>query len=406
MRKRLLLYMCLILVVHSITRKTTWYAHQQPHLRASEINQTAMEPLSVCDRMAPIPHEEDMRITQKYNSECAMSIGRPENTTLLLLEGIKTFGRTGNNLIEFLHALQYARDYGHVVGIMQGSWPQHMITDMWMAVQYEPDGSNKNLAERAKAVAEWTTYFEQVFCAKILRTYSDLDQYKEVIRMDTKDLFIFHHDYHVSSFDEYVEYQTHIIRTLFRSYNRGIGVNMRNEPVGNMCSVLDAMFGDEKYSAMYSVIHSRTLETAGEFLLGVIAEGSGCDPKAALDMTPEYIKAILEPIGLLELPILFITDHQRPEILEKLMADPDIGPKIHLVPDEASWVGGDMTVAMLSTVFIGNPASTFSGFIAKSRLALGYEHSYLFRKKDENGNWVDVCAPNCIFNKSVMHTMA
>ena len=130
MRKRLLLYMCLILVAHSIMRmmmrKATWYAHQQPHLKASEINQTAMEPLSVCDRMAPIPHEEDMRITQKYNSECAMNIGRPENTTLLLLEGIKTFGRTGNNLIEFLHALQYARDYGHVVGIMEGSWPLNM----------------------------------------------------------------------------------------------------------------------------------------------------------------------------------------------------------------------------------------------------------------------------------------
>ena len=265
MRKRLLLYMCLILVVHSIMRMmtrrtTTWYTTtHQPHLKASEINQTAMEPLSVCERMAPISHEEDMRITQKYNSECARNIGRPENTTLLLLEGTKTFGRTGNNLIEFLHALQYARDYGHVVGIMEGSWPLNMLFfDMWLAVQDYDESSD---------ISEWVVYLEKVFCVRVIRTYADvdkykgnkqkllntmLDRYKGIIRMDTKELFKFHHDYGVSTLEDYVEYQTHIIRTLFRY--------MRNQ---QMCSVLDALFGEEKFFATYSVIHSRTLFREG-----------------------------------------------------------------------------------------------------------------------------------------------
>ena len=401
MRKRLLLYMCLILVVHSITRKTTWYAHQQPHLRASEINQTAMEPLSVCDRMAPIPHEEDMRITQKYNSECAMNIGRPENTTLLLLEGIKTFGRTGNNLIEFLHALQYARDYGHVVGIMEGSWPLNMIFfDMWMAIQEYDESSD---------ISKWVLYLEKVFCVRVIRTYADedkykgvkqkflnsaLDQYKGIIRMDTKELFQFHHDYRISTLEDYVEYQTHIIRTLFRY--------MRNQ---QMCSVLDALFGEEKFFATYSVIHSRTLEKAGLRLLARIAEGTGCDPVAALEMEPEYIKAILEPIGMLDRPIIFITDHQRPDILDRLLEDSDIGQNIHLAPDDSSWVGGDMTIALMAHVFIGNPASTFSGFIVKSRMALGYEKNYLFRRKTAEGKWIDVCGSLCIFNNLKMHAM-
>jgi len=54
----------------------------------------------------------------------------------------------------------------------------------------------------------------------------------------------------------------------------------------------------------------------------------------------------------------------------------------------------------------GNPASTFSGFIAKSRLALGFGHSYLFRAKDENGAWRTVCGDHCIFDKSILSVMS
>ena len=96
--------------------------------------------------------------------------------------------------------------------------------------------------------------------------------------------------------------------------------------------------------------------------------------------------------GMLDKPIIFITDNQRPEILERLLADPDIGPNLLLKPEEVgNWAGGDITVADLANVFIGNPASTFSGFITKSRVALGYTNNYLLRKKKEDGKWGDVC---------------
>merc|ERR1719296_147762 len=174
-----------------------------------------------------------------------------------------------------------------------------------------------------------------------------------------------------------------------------------------MCSGLDSIFGSETYSTTYSVIHSRSLEgDPGMRLLSRIARNSGCDPMAALDMDPQYVKAILEPLGMLRHPILFITDHQRPEILEKLKADPDIGPNIHLIPTEASWVGGDITAAIMSNVFIGNPASSFSGFIAKSRVALGFDTNFMFRTKTVDGGWVDVCDHRCIFDKKVMNAMA
>ena len=109
---------------------------------------------------------------------------------------------------------------------------------------------------------------------------------------------------------------------------------------------------------------------------------------------------------MLDHPIVFITDHQNPEVLERLLSDPEIGPQIRLVPEEASWIGGDMTVAVLSDVFIGNPASTFSGFIAKARVALGFKKNYLFRAKNDRGEWEDVCDERCIFMKKIMNSMA
>jgi len=353
---------------------------------------TAMTPMpmEVCGRMAPIAHDIDIRRTRKYR-ECALLQNPRKHTTLLLLEGVETFGRTGNNLIEFLHGLQFASDHDAVVGVMMGSWPMHLITDMWMAVQDDN-------------IAAWKVFLERAFCIRVIDSLEETEQYKEVIRMETKDLFMYTHD---GPFYQYVEFQGHIIRTLFRSYNNGVGLNMHQRPVKDMCSVLEAVFSNEKHSAVYSVVHSRSLEgRPGLRLLGKIAKNVGCDPVAALDMTPEYVKAILEPRGMLEHPILFITDHQRPEILENLLADPDIGPNIRLIPEEASWVGGDITLALMADVFIGNPASSFSGFIAKSRVALGYETTYMFRKKNDDGEWVDVCDDRRVFDHNIMNVMA
>jgi len=349
-----------------------------------------MRPMEVCGRRAPIPHHMDVHIKQKYE-ECPLLEQPPGHTTLLLLEGVETFGRIGNNLIEFLHSLQFAKDHDAVVGVMMGSWPVHLITDMWLAVH---DGD----------IAGWREFMEQAFCIRTFDSPEETEYYEKVIHMETRELFMYTQD---GPLNQYVQFQGKIIRTLYRSYNNGIGLNMRKKPVNDMCSVLEAIFGNEQHSAVYSVVHSRSLEgEPGLKLMRRIAKNVGCDPVAALDMTPEYVKAILAPRGMLEHPILFITDHQRPEILERLLEDPEIGPNIRLIPEEASWVGGDITLAVMADVFIGNPASTFSGFIAKSRVSLGYEANYMFRKKNDDGEWVDVCDYRCIFDHNVMNVMA
>ncbi|KAL3811767.1 hypothetical protein ACHAXA_008041 [Cyclostephanos tholiformis] len=377
---------------HSIATKSGVTAKPIDKFTDYSVLNAAATPLRVCDRKAPIPHEYDMEMTRKYDGGCQLR-NPPEQTSILLLEGWMRFGRTGNNLIEIMHGLQYAKDMGYVLAMRRPSWSIQVITSMWMAPREDDD------------LGSWRQFVEQSLCVIIVDADNDLHRYRHVRVMngfnDTKELYMYQTSMPMVDMAEYVG---HIIRTLFRSYNDGGGSIMEQLPVSNMCSVIDAIFGSEKGSSKYSVIHGRSFE--GHRGLGGIASRSGCDRYAALNMEPDYIKAILEPLGMLEEPILLITDNQRPEILERLLNDTDIGPSIHLIPPDASWIGGDITAAVMADVFIGNPASSFSGFIAKSRLALGYEATFLFRKKDENGEWIDSCSNMCIFDRRIMRSLA
>jgi hypothetical protein len=354
--------------------------------RTVKVKETIFEsnkymPITVCNRVAPLPPGDDVKATQKY-ATCPLLSNPPGNTTILMLDNTRLFGRTGNNLIEFFHSLQYGRDKGIVVGMMQDDWPTRMITEMWMAVHHNN-------------TAAWKQMMEQTFCVRVFETADELNQFKEVVRMGT--VVLFYYQYEVSR-DEYIEFQCHNIRALWRSYNNGSGFDVQHAPVRDMCSAVDAIFGGMSDPPIYSVIHSRSLEDEGIRLMKRVRGMLGCDPIAALEMQPEYVKAILKPLDLLKHPILFMTDNQRPEVFERLLADPDIGPNIRLIPPEASWKGSDITLALLSNTFIGNPASTFSGFIVNSRVALGYDRNYLYRRKDENGAWVDVCDDRCSFD--------
>jgi hypothetical protein len=240
---------------------------------------------------------------------------------------------------------------------------------MWLSIRIDNPDIEKQSPLRIEAMEHWTTLLEQLFCIKIITTSGTVtdvqidklvlqlsEQYKNVIQMSTKELFLMFRTNanYPTILDEYIDYQCFILRTLYRYYNTGYGVNMRNKPVKDMCSVIDATFvgstttatsssstTTSTAAAIYSVIHSRSLEgEPGIRLLEKISRRSKCDPLGALLMEPDYIKSILQPLGMLNHPILFITDHQNPSIFNKLLADPMIGPYIQLIPEDSSWVGG------------------------------------------------------------------
>ncbi|KAL7529679.1 hypothetical protein ACHAXR_003088 [Thalassiosira sp. AJA248-18] len=109
---------------------------------------------------------------------------------------------------------------------------------------------------------------------------------------------------------------------------------------------------------------------------------------------------------MLKHPIVVITDGQNLPTMQRLKADPQIGPMIRIVPASPGtcWIGGDVTLATMANVFIGNPVSTFSLFIAQSRNALGFGDNYLYRVKDENGKWAMACGDECLYKNKSGHS--
>lgn len=335
------------------------------------------EPFYICNRPADLG-------TKAQHVTCP---GSTNSNQLLLLDGTETYGRTGNNLIEFLHALQYSRDNDIQLGVKYGSWAMRLLVRMWLSVKDDDQ-------------SQWEAEFENAFCIKIIHSNQELKQWDDVIRLGTEELLLYKSN---QSFGEYASFQQHALRTLFQNYNTGKGTTLAGYPTRSMCEGIDAIFGKDSSSAIYSVIHLRQLEKVGYLILDAVAKRTGCDSRAAIEMKPDYIRTILKPIGMLNHPIVIITDKQNNEAIQRLLDDPEIGAKIVLVPQKSSWRGGDMTLGIMSDVFIGNPASSFSGFVAKSRMALGKGHSYLFRARDSEGRWQTVCGDSCVFDKDINH---
>ena len=100
-------------------------------------------------------------------------------------------------------------------------------------------------------------------------------------------------------------------------------------------------------------------------------------------MGPAYVKSILKPLGMMEYPIILITDREGTGSERGLLNDPTIGPKMMVLSEREKLDGADVALAVLSDVFIGNPASVSSGFLARARMALGYSgmSTAMFRRK-------------------------
>lgn len=179
------------------------------------------KPLVVCDRLADIGTVEDLKALQKYAACQEVSPDRP----ILVLNGLDSYGRLGNNLVELLHAMQYARDNDIQLGISVHSWAMAAIQNMWLSAKSD----------------NWESELEQALCVKIFHDTQELqpwDDKNNTKFIETKELFLY------SKKDiplkEYMMGQEHVMRTLYRHYNDGEGgVNHLGQPVRNMCSGLE-----------------------------------------------------------------------------------------------------------------------------------------------------------------------
>ena len=350
---------------------------------------------TLCGRATRHPPKISPALEHRYQNQNAghwCSHEFDPNTPTLVLEGYDTYGRTGNHLRTLFQAFQLVRDANYQLAIMYNSWAMGVIVQSFFATSNHYTGNR--VTDHNWVIAR----IERELCVKIVHDTEELRGWRIVLK-SPHDVFRYRSP---APPEEQMVGQLRTLRTLFRNINTGgEGTNQFGDRVKDMCSGINYLFGEERIMANYTVIHLRYMEgPPGVRILGQRSRSTGCDPTAALEMKPDYIKSILKPLGMMDRPIVVITDGQNGDTLSRLMADEEIGPMMHvLAGDGAAWFGGDVTLAVMANVFVGNPASTMSSFIAKARIALGFEgSSHLFRARDDGGEWRTVCGDDCVFD--------
>ena len=214
-----------------------------------------------------------------------------------------------------------------------------------------------------------------------------------------------------------IQHRHYIIQQLYRMTSKEMELHPDSKGVRDMCASYHYFFGKDgnnnnnsnnneddvnteqqrKITQKYSIIHSRSFE--GKRFLEEAHRHYGVDARASIDYPPDLIASILTPLGMTNnSTVLMITDGQNTRVIDRLSADPAIGPYFRAVPQEVSTVAGDIMLGMLSDVFIGNPASSFSQYIAMARYALGLGRSFLYVRRDAlSGKWETFCDDESCF---------
>ncbi|KAL7536942.1 LOW QUALITY PROTEIN: hypothetical protein ACHAXR_007491 [Thalassiosira sp. AJA248-18] len=166
-----------------------------------------------------------------------------------------------------------------------------------------------------------------------------------------------------------------------------------------MCSSLHAFFGKgdgrgnmlkelgmKNITNKYTVIHARSLEEFGDSFMKKAHELFGVDIRRVSRRPNKLDHHSL--VGMNSSSILLVTDTKNSRVVDQLSSDAAIGPIFQEVPPK-HWTG-DMMLAILSDVFVGNPVSTFSQYVVQARYALGIKNSYLFARRDGD-EWETFC---------------
>ena len=319
-----------------------------------------------------------------------------DNAILLDYRPEKIHGRTGNQIRGFFHAFDYARDQGGPLVIRDTGFPMDStLRKLYLGLNH------KDLEEKLGLIM-----------------YDNVDQkYRD-------KMYLFGtrwaRDY-VSTNEAYtqfdiIQHRHYLIQQLYKMTSKEMELHPESSGTKDMCASYHAIFGKhhngngphasnnngegtlngKEITQKYTIIHSRSFE--GKNFLEEAHRHYGVDPRASLDYPPDLISAILQPLGMTNHSILMITDGQDKDVANRLSADPNIGPQFQVVPQSLSTMAGDIMLGILSDVFIGNPASSFSQYITMVRYALGFDKSYLYvRKHPLSGKWETFCDDESCF---------
>ena len=299
---------------------------------------------------------------------------------------VRVYGRTGNQIQEFFHAFDMARDKGGALVLHETGFPIDLVLkDIFLGV------NNKTVLEEKFGILFYESIAEE--------------QRSNIQTITTKELYHFISKDERFVLDDIMQHRRYLIQQLYLITADDMKLHPNSAGATAMCSSLHAFFGKDGRNAnsmvkelgikdvtsKYTVIHARTLEGFGDKFMAKAHEVFGVDPRVGKEYPANLISTILTPLGMQNNSILMITDGKNPNVVNQLANDPTIGPFFQVVPKTISTVTGDMMLAILSEVFIGNPCSTFSQYIAQVRYALGIGNSYIFSRRDGD-KWESFCS--------------
>jgi hypothetical protein len=159
---------------------------------------------------------------------------------------------------------------------------------------------------------------------------------------------------------------------------------LQGEPCKFLSQIQDHLmkkFNQTKYVA----VHVRNME--GKCAL----HNNGQYAKDQCDMTPEYIKAIMDSAGLNNLPIVILSDMQDEAKIHRIQDNLDqvVVPEWDFGAEPS--MAADLVVATMGEIFIGQQGSSGSRNIGIIREAFGKDLStnYVFMNKTAEGKWTN-----------------
>lgn len=277
----------------------------------------------------------------------------PESDDAVLLLGQPTFGNT--LIIGIFHGIDLAYDKKCQVYITKDcNW-------IWDYV------SKWFYGDKAKDDAFWKS-MEDIFGVHVIA-----DSSAESIQQTGKNVHRVGSEagYRVRSEKLTAEQMRNRRDTIFRQLFKDLPAQ---------CGNINAA-GVNKVDAKYTVIDVPVQDAWND----KVKEYTKHDHTANFEMKPEYVKSILEPLGMADQPI-YLQNTVNPSF------DPDREEVKRLV-DDASLktqdkdVSNDLYMAVLADCFIGYPASHWSMMVARIRYALGVKNTFVLTE-EKDGKWV------------------
>jgi len=333
--------------------------------KRSEPNNYIAQNKSICGRSIPINLSD--RSTWPTPSTPTLFQADYDLRSITLVKDDAPYGSVGIQLNAFFRAFDYSHDTRLPLYITQDNYFFSTAFFKLFMGGYNKDASFWEMLEEilgAKIVENESALTKQGYVAQDHKTPEELNEYvgDELVATQIRN----HRDT--------------VLRKLFQYPTLTGGDD-------DVCSLTRS----EGPSKKYTVIHLSDEKTNS--LLKQLERSTGLDHSAAVEMSPEYVKAFLAPLKMLNSDIYPIAtgeydrvDTSVAERVQALLNDYVLGDLIRL-PKENRHLGSVLYFAVLADVYIGNPVDHNSMWIARMRCALGLCSTTFILTKKMLVNW-------------------